>query len=171
MAVTARTWTSGEVVTAAMMNTLRDDINTLDTGPGFILMARLASNHANTTTTLTDVGELNFAIGASEQWAFMCALHHLCPAAADLKLGLTYPSGATGRYGLHGADAEITQGSALIGTDVALACGGKQVMSTVAGTIVNSTTAGTVQIQAAQNAASGTNTIYANSWIVAIRLL
>ena len=171
MAVTARTWTSGEVVTAAMMNTLRDDINTVDTGPGFIATGRVTSTHTNATTTLSDVTGISFAIAASEIWAFVAFIHTNAPAAADIKFDCTVPSGATGRLGTHGGTVEVPPGSATIGTTVAVSTSGAQIMVTVAGTIVNSTNAGTVQLQSAQVVASGTNSILINSWFVAVRLL
>ena len=180
MAFTAfRTWVASEVLTAALLNTqvrdngliLKTSIN--DDGTLASLQSgRLTSNQTWTTdTTLADITGLSFTIAASEVWAFISLIHLVSPGAADIKFDVTAPSGASGRHGLISARNEIGDGSATIGTIVNVSTvDSTDLLHVHGGTIVNSTNAGTVQVQAAQNNSSGTTTIYANSSVIAVRL-
>jgi len=173
------TWTTiptisaGDKYPAASWNTyIRDNMNDLrENFPAWLSADRLASDFVKTTdVTLADVAGLSFAIGASEIWTFVVFLHILSPTAADIKYALTVPISAAGRYGVHGSRNEIV-GDAAIGTNVTMTTlDSTDFAHTMHGTVVNSTTAGTVQLQAAQNASSGTTTIYANSSIVAVKI-
>jgi len=74
MAVTARTWVAGELVTAVKMNTLRDDILELDAVAGFndAQYGTVSLSGTNTTgdATVSTMGakaiihNLGFAVGA-----------------------------------------------------------------------------------------------------------
>jgi hypothetical protein len=61
VAVTARTWVSGEFVTAAKMNTLRDDILELDVVAGFNYAqygtVTIADGNTSGTATITGVSD------------------------------------------------------------------------------------------------------------------
>lgn len=174
MAFTAfRTWVAGEVPTDALLNAqIRDNGLILKTSiaDDGTLSALLASRTTsdfikNANTTLGDVTGLSFAIGASEVWAFLAAAYYISNASADLKYNLTVPSGASGRYG-------VSQGTQVtIGTTIVLGTDGTDDSHVFVGTVVNSTTAGTVQLQAAQNSSHASNTtIYTNSSMLAVKI-
>ena len=173
-----KTYTSTETLTHTDLNTYQRDNQLIlktsindDGSLADLQSSRVTSNYTNSTVTLTDVTGLSFTIGSSEVWEFRCALYVLSPAAGDIKLDVTVPSGASGRHGLLGARNEPNTGSAAIGTVVdASTVDSVDLLLVYTGTVVNSTTAGTVQVQAAQLANSGTTTIYANSSITATKI-
>jgi len=181
MAFTAyRTWVDGETPSETLFNQqIRDNgliiktsIN--DDGTLSVLQTgRMTSDKTYTTdTTLADLTGLSFAIAASEVWMFFAAIHFVSPTAADIKFDSTLPSGAAGRHGLLGARNEITHGSRTLGTVVDVSTiDSTDMFAIYTGTVVNSTTAGTVQVQAAQNSSSGTTTVYTNSGITAIQIV
>ena len=137
--------------------------------------ARLSSNYTNATTSLTDVTGLSFAIAASEIWTARFALKVNGADANGMKFAITVPSGATLLGIVNGNVATITAYSSDIISASATA-GIAYATSSATGsiiivdlTVVNSTTAGTVQLQALK-VTSGTATIYANSNMIANRV-
>ncbi len=169
-----RTWVAGEVPTAALLNAqVRDNGLILKTSIADdgtlagILFSRTTSDFIkNANTTLGDVSGLSFPIAASEVWLFYVGLSLDSSVTADIKLGLTAPSGATGRWGntLNAVSASIASNltAATIGTDE---------LYIITGLVVNSTNAGTVQLQAAQNTSDATNTtIFTHSHILAVKV-
>lgn len=175
----ARTWTDGEVPTGAIFNAyLRDPLTNLNTDPGsitgaWVSYARTTGDFTkNANTTLGDVTGLSFSIAASEIWGFNMSVPYQTNASAGIKFGLTFPSGATGKWGI----LYIT-GTGHVSDDIANSIGstagvpGTGGMAHISGTIVNSTNAGTVQLQAAQNASHASNTVvYTNSHVKAFRI-
>lgn len=128
----------------------------------------------NANDTLGDVTNIKFHIGASEVWSFVAFLQASIGATPDIKVAFTVPSGATVtgnyvRYDASGiASARVSDFTA--STAIATAAAGNQLVIT--GTVVNSTTAGVVQLQAAQNTSTAEDTIiYAQSYLVAHRTL
>lgn len=184
MAWTApRTWVPGLTVTADILNAeVRDNLLVLKTyfsdagiPSGFILSGRLAANLTkNANTTLADLTGLAFAIGASETWSFVAIVHLISSTTADAKFSVTAPAGAAGRFGVVAQGTTLTAGSAAtFGNPVAVGTiGTMDEVALICGHVVNSTTAGTVQLQFAQNASDATNSIaYASSSIIAVRHL
>lgn len=163
-------------LTASYLNTyLVNNMEALanDT-PAWISISRTTSDFSKTSdTTLEDVPGLSFAIAASEVWAFIVFGGVTAAVTADVKLGVTGPSGATASYATpnHHGGTNIHR-TASIGTGIEFQTGDSAPEEfNFSGMVVNSTNAGTVQVQAAQFASSGTaTTIYANSFIIALRL-
>ena len=180
MAFTAfRTWVASEVITAALLNAqVRDNGLILKTSIADdgtlagLLFGRVTSDvSATSTTTLADVTGLSFPIGVSEEWTFVCFVHIEGNTSADARFGVTVPSGAAGRYGLPIASGAGVE-DATIGTDIFQSLvTGADILAIIAGTVVNSTTGGTVQLQMAQGSSNGDPTVvYANSSIIAVKI-
>ena len=110
-------------------------------------------------------GALSFAVAANEVWAFDGYLLVTGALSGDIKLAFTVPSGATLRWSGIGDDIVDGNGSetnwAVIGTSGASAGYAIQTTETyirVRGTVVNGATAGSVQLQWAQNTSNVTAT-------------
>jgi hypothetical protein len=155
---------------ASYWNTyVRDNLNFLKTEkPDWVSVNRTTSDFIkNANTTLSDVTGLSFSIAASEAWLWWASVYFLSDVTADLKIGITFPSGAAGRYGGIAEDSR----SVVLSASTAFPSNGADELLIVAGLVVNSTTAGTLQIQAAQNASDVSNTtIYTHSSVLAIRV-
>jgi len=141
------------------------------------LIRRTTTNFTkNANTTLADVTGLGFHVGASEVWGFEVAAQVSAPATPGIKLAFTVPTSATitGTGTLTGSvsgavsaerSANFTSAMSLVATGV------DGDVLTISGVVVNSTTAGIVQLQAAQDTSNASNTIiYANSFIRAWRI-
>jgi hypothetical protein len=163
---TPKTWAFQEGVESSELNIhLRD--NLLAVGPT-ITRVRLATDVTNSSTTLTNLTGIVFAIGASETWSV--ELHGVAQldGTGDYKSNWTVPSGATGHHWnstyLGGSRQDFTT-AAVIGltttTDYPI---------DEYATVVNSTTAGTVQFQFALFSASGSTTWRQNSYMIAWRI-
>jgi hypothetical protein len=126
-----------------------------------IVKRKTASETVTSSTTLQDDDHLTFAIAASEEWV---AVAHISAGSAlattGVRVGFTAPSGATTLIGASfsgdtAGEAKATDGVA--GSVIAF-----QPAASLLGEIVihiwvlNSTNAGNVTIQFAQNSASGT---------------
>lgn len=171
---TVPTVSAGDKYPAASWNTyIRDNINDLHENlPGWVSLSRVTSDFVkNADTTLEDVTGLSFSIAASEVWLFLVLGHHVSNTSADLKVALTVPSGAVGRYAIGTLGTSGNQDSDTIGSDLVTISNGNDEPLQIYGTVVNSTNAGTVQLQAAQNSSHASNTtIYTNSWLAALRI-
>jgi hypothetical protein len=165
---TPRTWTDGELVDDSILNThIRD--NFLAIGPTITRARTTADVSVVASTTLANLTGISFAIGASEIWTV--ALHGMVSidATGDYKSNWTVPSGATGHHWVVGASVGASRQdfttAAVLGVTATTEYGIDEFAA-----IVNSTTAGTVQFQFAQNSASGTDTWRANAFMIATRL-
>lgn len=128
----------------------------------------------NANDTLGDVTGLKGYIGASEVWAFEVQAQALIGGTPDIKIAFTVPAGAavTGvgilgqtatLAGCYERSSDFTAALALLGT-------GAEYLG-ASGVVVNSTTPGVVQMQAAQNTSTAEDTIlYAQSFIKWTRL-
>lgn len=132
------------------------------------------------STTLQADDELLLAIGASQTWVYEWTLFVVGAAAGDIKLDLTVPASATGRYAAVGAESAqdpAVGGTVTFITDAIPAADvlirGLSVtfatILTVTAIVVNSTNAGSVGLRWAQNAASGVTTVKANSYLTGKR--
>ena len=127
----------------------------------------------NASETLANVVGLAFAIPASQVWGFEIFAKALIGATPDIKVAFTAPAGAaiTGlatRLDAAGlANVLVTDYL----TAVALTTAAAGVGLRLSGVVVNSTAAGTVQLQAAQNTSTAEDTIiYTNSSLRAWRI-
>lgn len=175
MAWTApRTWTDGELVTKAIMDVhVRDNLNILRWA-----FARKTSDQSITSSAvLTDVTGVNFAVAASEVWAFQAFLTYTAAAAGppDIQFSFTGPAGSTVLFSLPGnvgtGDTLALSLTAAGGTGIAAGADAAQRGYPAMGTIVNSTTAGNLQLQFAQNSSSASAAVIkANSWLLGFRI-
>lgn len=177
-----RTWVSGEFVTALMMNEhVRDNLNILKTVftdlgyPTGAVVGSLQSADVtkNANTTLEDLTDLSFPIAANETWVFGAVSFMISDGTADVKYSVTAPVGATGRFGILGSGAPISAGSvAVFGDPVDMAIPNTFTQTIMVwGSAIASVTAGTIQIQGAQNTSTAVNTVfYENSGIIAVRI-
>lgn len=157
---------------------LIEDPNTAAATPGFsIRKIKTADETVNTSATLQDDNHLSFAVAANETWTFEALLYVTGNTTADLRVAATWPSGATGILAVHGSrasdalvsafDATSTSGGAVgqIGVDT-----GPRLVRVV-GTVEVSSTAGTVQLQWAQQTSTGADTtVKRGSSLVATRI-
>ena len=172
MAWTApRTWTDGELVTAAIMNPhIRD--NQLAGGPH--LIARKGSNEDVTTTTLQDDNDFTFAVAANEVWQVYLSLLIVTGAGA-MKSAFSFPASGEMTYTMVGNDigSVLVQQSRQTASDtpaVTYIASSTGRLYTIDGVYVNAGTAGNVVFRNALNSASGTSTVEAQSTLWAVKL-
>ncbi|MES2209433.1 MAG: hypothetical protein V4515_04520 [Chloroflexota bacterium] len=149
------------------------------------ILARATADVTRTSsTTLTDATGLAIALEADALYALEGYLAYNAGETGDLKVAFTVPAGATGHWGLYPI-ATASTGSigdldarrqAAFGAATTQAAGGSaafssELMCPVFGYIDTAATAGTLQLQFAQNTSSGTGTtLKAGSWLMAFRL-
>jgi len=132
----------------------------------------------NNSKTLQDDDDLVFSIAASEIWYFEFFLNSLSGTTPKIKYALILPSGATLRacvYSINPSGAQALQllasASAVNIAGAGVTDGTHNVLTRIYGYVLNSTTAGTVQLQWAQNTADASDTtVKAGSYLVANKL-
>jgi hypothetical protein len=122
------------------------------------VIRKTADETVNNSAILQDDDHLSFSIGASEEWVFEIVLAFTSNATADLQIAVTVPSGASVFYGAHiGTPPNFTATS---GTGLGVSSAGGALEGVlITGWVLNSTTAGTVQLQWAQNTADLSDTV------------
>ena len=169
-----RTWSDGELVTAAIMNPhVRDQFKST----WHILAFKSGDETVNNSTTLQNDDHLSFSVGTTDVWALNICL--VCTdstgTAADIKVAFTLPaSGVMALGGVHSnaaativLDRWITSGTAV---DLATTNAGANVYL-ISGTYASGGTAGTFQTQWAQNTLTVTDTkILKGSYIAGVKL-
>lgn len=132
------------------------------------IMVAAADQSITSSTTLTDATSLGFAIAANEEWTadFELDMGGAFAAATGFKLAVTVPSGATLNVVVVASpetttDASTylkrtTTGGAALDFTLANCAGYNQALVRVSVWVLNSTNAGTVQLQIAQSTSSGT---------------
>lgn len=128
-----------------------------------------ADTSKTSNTTLGNITGLSVPVAASTTYALDGYLGYDGNATGDIKFAFTQPSGTTGHWGLAGDDT-TTSGNLKTTTAAALTTvitlGGGTAKATVHGYVVVAGTAGTLQLQFAQNTSNGTaTTVRAGSWI------
>ena len=170
-----RTWTDGELVTAAIMNPhVRDNLDAM--GP-HLIVRKTADQSVSSSTTLVDDSDLVLPVGASEVWYFRFFLVYTAAAAGDLKYGFTFPTSGDLRLSVIAADSTgsitITQLSTTTSPSSTGTLSGATSYLTVPieGVFVNSSTGGDLTLQWAQVTSSGTaTTVKAHSTLWAVKL-
>jgi len=134
------------------------------------IMARATADTSKTSnTTLGNVTGLAVAVAASTAYALDGYLAYTGNSTGDIKFAWTIPTGLTGHWGIS-SDDTTTPGD--LKTSIATAyttvitAGGGSLNATVKGYVLTDTTAGTLQLQFAQNTSNGTATVVkTGSWI------
>ncbi|HET6497360.1 MAG TPA: hypothetical protein VFH61_18595 [Thermoleophilia bacterium] len=127
----------------------------------------------NANTTLADVVGLAFFMDVSQTWVFEVHLQISTGATPDIKLAFTVPASAaaTGTWLYHATTAMASARVADWTSAQSLATAAAGTGATLAGRAVNSTTAGWVQLQMAQDTSNASDTIvYIGSHLVARRV-
>lgn len=130
------------------------------------------------TTTLTDDTQLTFPVGAGQVWTVEATINYAA-GAGNLRVGLSHPTGTTGRISRVGSgviggpshDAGAGRSNALPDT-YGLPAGGNGADASVrVSALLRTTTAGNVTMQFCQDTAdAGATVIYANSYLRATRI-
>lgn len=176
-----RTWTDNELVTAAIMNQhVRDNFQmTMHT-----LARKSVDETVNNSAALQNDDHLFFSVAANEVWFVQAWLVIDSGATPDIKFGWTLPAAATMRWGFIGGDQATGtvpgwHWSAGVGTVLATtgtltqagSGAGSAIGTAFAGIAAIGGTAGTVQLQWAQNTANVSDTkVLMNSALVGCRL-
>lgn len=142
---------------------------------GAQVLAKVATDVTSTAQTLADITGLSFSIGASETWQFEAALNTGSGDTDGVKIGVNIPASATILAQTLGSTTAVTaQSSDIISADDTAGLAYNTVNAQtgiiwVKGVVVNSTTAGTVQMRFLK-VTGGTATIHANSYLIARRI-
>lgn len=149
------------------------------TTPVKVVMAyKSADETVNNSAAMQDDDHLSFAIAANEVWAFDIYLQvdNTASVTPRFKFQMTVPASATGSLRASGDNTGAVDGSTT-GANSATATGVIAFTATITagivitGVIINSSTAGTVHLQWAQNTAAAFNTIVKKgSWLRATKL-
>jgi len=127
----------------------------------------------NNNDTLASIPGMAFVMGASQTWNYTFEAQAVIGATPDIKVAMTLPAAATGTGYVEKVNAASHFGARMsdVTASTALADAAAGVAIRGFGTIVNSTTPGTAQVQAAQNTATSEDTtIYAGGCIRAWRV-
>lgn len=135
-----------------------------------ICIDKTADETVTSSTTLQNDNEISFSIGASETWKGHMMLKLTANASAGFKFDFTLPSGATGNMtGVGGSAFGFSRRSVTGGYGNTTTFTNNTVYL-LSFTIINSTTAGTVQMRFAQNASdAAATTVMAGTLLQATR--
>lgn len=143
------------------------------------IIYKAANETVNNSDTLQDDDDLTFPIGISETWRFRFFLNHLSGTTPDIKYAITVPSGATLRAAVIGINTSAAlELQEILATATSVALQGTGVTdgthnqyTIIEGYVINSTTAGSVTLQWAQNTADSSDTdVTAGSYVEYHRL-
>ncbi len=135
------------------------------------IVQRMLTDVTSVSTTLVNLNDLTINIAANEKWVIQYNLHTISPTAADLKFAVTAPAGATCKFSAYDAEGATAQANLGCGVATGLIAGsGLDDPYQAFATIVNGATAGTVTLQWAQFAVSGTSTVRAGSTVLAYKV-
>lgn len=134
------------------------------------IIRKTSDETVNNSTTLQNDDILFWSVGANDVWVFTLYIRGDSSAIADLKVGWSVPASTVMSWkdvNTAEAAAELTAAS----TDVFDGQGaGTAFTAVIQGVMVVSTTAGTAQLQWAQNTAEASNTkLLTNSYLLLYR--
>lgn len=166
-----RTWTDGELVTAAIMNPhIRDNFNALP----HLVVRKSADETVNNSTTLQNDDALLMALGATETWWVEFDVIYSSSTVADIKIAFTIPGGASMALSAMWMSSVPTAGISnwlVSGTATDLQGRAENLVVPIKGFVATAGTAGNITMQWAQNALEATNTIVrANSTLWATKI-
>lgn len=165
-----KTFTAGEVLTAANVNQyFAQQVLAYKTGDEIV----------NNSTTLQNDDHLSVAVSASTVYRVDAMLVYQSGTTPDIKWQFTGPAGAvmTGGFLIATTAATDATGEIDVGASASILSSahgrggtGSVVIGMFFGLLVVSTTAGTLQLQWAQNTLNATDTtVYTNSYLHAIK--
>jgi hypothetical protein len=171
-----KTWQTGFAnrATAADFNThLRDNLLFLYRPP----IRKTADQSVTSSTALVSDTHLLMAMAVSEVYEFEFIIFFTAATAGDIKLALNVPAGATGSWGAIGPDTTTPTNyksfqAAAFGDATTVTFGGNAANEAlfISGVVIQSSTAGNLQLRWAQSTSSGTaTTILTNSVLKAVR--
>ena len=137
-----------------------------------IALTKTGNQSVTSSTTLVDCTDLSFSIAANEAWVGTLLPIVTAGASGGLKWAFTAPAGCTvtvRAQGGHSFTTSIIDGNGLTGNGVTQihSTGSRYELTVI---ITNSSTAGTVHFQFAQNASNGTaTTVSKNSVMIVTR--
>jgi len=149
---------------------------------GNAVLANAKQAIVTTTVTTTviaaaSVTGMSFAIPASETWSFEFFLQNGCSGIGGVKFAIVVPTGATFRAVAVGMSTAVTAVTSAVLTvsgtlsgvafnAVALTTG----WTRITGSVVNATTAGTVELRFASTTAAQTSSVYDKSYMTARKI-
>lgn len=121
---------------------------------------KVADETINNTATFQDDDALRIAVAANCVYEMHAEVRYTTGAVPNIKFQWTFPAGLTMRYSAHiiPAAAAAWVDFPLIQTD-AVGCDDSASLATMTGQVIVSSTAGTLQLQWAQNTANASNTV------------
>ncbi|NIR13694.1 MAG: hypothetical protein GWN86_06990 [Desulfobacterales bacterium] len=150
---------------------------------GGVILVRKSSDEAliGPDTTLQDDNDLTFSIAANEVWLVEVVLFYDSATAADFKMGLNGPSGASQLSGFMALETAATSGTGNLLTAAGSGIGGarssggagvgSQVVVAHWGVVTNGSNAGSITVRWAQSTGdSSTTTVRAGSFLRATRI-
>jgi len=167
---TPRTWSDGELVTAAIMNQhVRDNLSVVP----HLLVRKTSDETVASSTALQNDDVLVHAVSANTVWQYRWQLIHSSAGSGDMKIAFTVPAGATLRHTTFWLNVSNTATICkwdTSGTAVTLRSASVAVMDIV-GTVAIAGTAGNVQLQWCQSTSDVSGTIVAaNSTLFGMQL-
>ncbi len=174
---TASAGASEEITVGSGLSLVAGALTATGVTAGNVAGAPAADQSITSSTTLTDATSMGFAIAAGESWVVTYTIDAgAAMQTTGMKTAITVPAGATLSAVMTfsetvngGIRRTNTSGAAMDLT--AANCGADNGVIRVSARVVNSSTAGTVQLQIAQSTSSGTAvTLRVGSHFVATRL-
>lgn len=123
-------------------------------------------------TSFQDDDHLFVALAANATYRFICQFLYNAPAAGDLKTQFTVPASTTGELKAWAVGSGVAAAADLAAITSTTVFDGSGLGSAAQlfGTVTTAGTAGNMRLQWAQNASSGTTTLYAGSFFEVTRV-
>jgi len=142
------------------------------------IIKKITTTQNTTSNTATDISGANFSLSSGEVWFFEFNMQIGCSANSGIKFAITFPAGANLRCVAVGMDnspvhqiSQIISNSGVLSTVSFNNTNSQEGFLKIVGTIINSTTAGNVQLQYASGSLGVTSTIYEHSVLSAHKIV
>lgn len=141
-----------------------------------LAVIKAADESVTSSTTLQNDDELLLSVAANASYLFFCYLDYEGASAGDLKISWSVPTSATLRFaqiGQTAASAATTSATGIESTAYSFGADAAATLNALLmhGTLLTSSTAGTLQLQWAQGTSSGTATkVHAQSFLALWRI-
>lgn len=140
-------------------------------GPNNVVSARVTADRTTTSASFVNITDAAIAIGASETWSFEAHLSVGCNNTGGGQWTVTVPAGAAVRFQVYGNVASATAFTGITvttsGANTVTLCtaNAQGRLCKISGVVVNSTNAGSIQLQHRAITAGQTVTTNANSYM------